>query len=256
MTRISNFFTDSFRFVSVKPITVNMVNESSKDQATATRSATNLDRVVKAALDEVVNSSDFLEKLVGAIAKRVTDMVLKELEKSISFNIDAVEDLKKKLEVKEQEQKRMREDLNAKCDELEQYSRRNNVRIFGVPESSNENCDELVLNVCKAVGADITVRDIDRCHRVGPKSPGKTRPIIVKLTSYRYRQQIFINKRKLKGSSTTIREDLTTTRLAILKAAIERFGLFNCWSHEGDIIIKKPDGSKIRVRRLSELHSA
>lgn len=36
-----------------------------------------------------------------------------------------------------------------KCDELEQYQRRDNVRVFGVPEVRGEDTDALVLKLVK-----------------------------------------------------------------------------------------------------------
>ena len=47
-------------------------------------------------------------------------------------------------------------------DALEQYSKRNCVRIGPVPESADKNTDEIVKAVAKSVGVDLTDDDIDR----------------------------------------------------------------------------------------------
>ncbi|KAG8261958.1 hypothetical protein J6590_063504 [Homalodisca vitripennis] len=67
--------------------------------------------------------------------------------------------------------------------DLEQYSRRNTVDIFGVPESADENnlsLKKTVIEIGTALGVKLTEDGIDACRRI---SGGKNRPtscIIVK----------------------------------------------------------------------------
>ena len=62
-------------------------------------------------------------------------------------------------------------ELRAELDELQQYSRRNSVRISGIPEASNERPQELYNTVTKLLAEDMKVdlidRDFCRMHRVG-----------------------------------------------------------------------------------------
>ena len=64
--------------------------------------------------------------------------------------------------------------LKEKANEAEQYSRRNCVRLYGIPEvkSAKENTDSVVLILAqKKLGVALSKReDIDRSHRVGPPS--------------------------------------------------------------------------------------
>ena len=59
-------------------------------------------------------------------------------------------------------------ELQDRVDSLEQYSRRNNVRISGIPNSTSdvENTDAIVKKVGEAIGVTITDEMIDRSHRV------------------------------------------------------------------------------------------
>ena len=57
--------------------------------------------------------------------------------------------------------------LEAKVDEAEQYSRRNCLRVAGVPENSSENTDDYIVDMAKAIGADTSVNDIEHGHQVG-----------------------------------------------------------------------------------------
>ena len=81
-------------------------------------------------------------------------------------------------------------ELQDRVDWLGLYSRRNNVRISGIPESTAaaENTDAVVKKVGEAIGVAVTDEMTDRSHRVG--KPGKMRrDIVVKFTSYRHKHQ-------------------------------------------------------------------
>ena len=67
--------------------------------------------------------------------------------------------------------------LEAKSDAAEQYSRRkrNCLRIAGVPENATENTDTYVVELERAIEADVSIDDIERSHRVGkPRSFGRS----------------------------------------------------------------------------------
>ena len=93
------------------------------------------------------------------------------------------------------------ESLKGCLDRQEQYSRRNCLLIHGLPESKNENTDELVIDTIKEkMGEEIERNEIDRSHRLGaPKNNGKSRPIIIKFVRYNTRCRVFKNKKKIEG---------------------------------------------------------
>ena len=142
------------------------------------------------------------------------------------------------------------ESLKGCLDRQEQYSRRNCLLIHGLPESKNENTDELVIDTIKEkMGEEIEKNEIDRSHRLGaPKNNGKSRPIIIKFVRYNTRCRIFKNKKKLKGKSISVTESLTKKRMEALKKAREDHGFENVWSSEGNILYKDvSEGNKIKV---------
>ena len=113
--------------------------------------------------------------------------------------------------------KKQIDDLSVKLNEVkkhanenEQYSRRCNIHIFGLPELENENCYEVVTEFCKTkLGCDLESCEIDRTHRVGRPRLGKQRAIIVKFCSYQSKIKVMKCKRNLKGTSIYVNEDLT-----------------------------------------------
>lgn len=59
--------------------------------------------------------------------------------------------------------------LQDQVDSLEQYNRRNCVRISSIPKTLNENTVELVKKDAESVGVRIEGVGIDRSHRAGRK---------------------------------------------------------------------------------------
>nr|KAG5694729.1 hypothetical protein BaRGS_031545 [Batillaria attramentaria]KAG5695738.1 hypothetical protein BaRGS_004483 [Batillaria attramentaria] len=122
-----------------------------------------------------------------------------------------------------------------KADEVAQYTRRNNVRIFGVPESESESveeCEAKILEIFnKKLGVSLAPKDLEATHRLGKKKPPKLRDgdndsdsdeenrpraIIVRFVSRKSVQAVLSNRRKLKNSRIVITEDLTVPRYQLL----------------------------------------
>ena len=76
-------------------------------------------------------------------------------------------------------------DLEGRADAAEQYSKRNSLRVAGIPEETNEETDKIIMGLASTLNVDMELADTDRSHRVGRPGPGKQRDIIVKLLSYR-----------------------------------------------------------------------
>ena len=154
-------------------------------------------------------------KFLTSIEKIQGDMfdVLKNLEEKENEVIH----LKETIVHQQHDINRMESAINA----MEQYSRRSNIRIFGLQEKKGENTDALVADVItRKLGVTLDpVRDLDRTHRTRrlhdnsePSAPGtsstdassarkaRPRPIIVKLTTYRKRREVIYNRKKLKGN--------------------------------------------------------
>lgn len=56
------------------------------------------------------------------------------------------------------------ETTKAELSELQQNTRRTNLEISGVPISDNENTDNVVIEIAKVAGVEITPKDIDISH--------------------------------------------------------------------------------------------
>jgi hypothetical protein len=152
--------------------------------------------------------------------------------------------------------------LAERTDELEQYQRRDNIRIFGVKEAAAENTDELVTQICRdKLGVEVSTDSISRSHRVGKRQePGadgreRHRPIIVRFTSYRVRRSVFEAKKRLKGTGITIREDLTQVRQEMYRRAVAHFGVKNVWTQDGRVLWVDKNGKRGMATRPMDLEA-
>ena len=155
--------------------------------------------------------------------------------------------------------------------DLDQYSRRNCLQIFGIEEQDNESTDDIICQLARdSLGVTISKDDIDRSHRVGDpnkqpmrmkdgKSVRRARPIVVKFTSYRTRHAVISRRRSLKGTDVVIQEQLTKANVQLLKSAKKINNVLNAWSSDGRVIVKlqASNGKTINkvIRDESDLHS-
>ena len=156
--------------------------------------------------------------------------------------------------------------LNTKTDDLEQYTRRNSLRVAGIAEKDDESTDMLITNLCSDLGVPLETHHIDRSHRVGkpdepidPATTPKPRPIIVKFISYRYRQQFYRARYDLKNKGhkgVFVNEDLTKYRNNLLYKArmlVKDKKLKNAWSSDGSIFIKDNHDERYKVLSVADL---
>ncbi|XP_075531550.1 uncharacterized protein LOC142564435 [Dermacentor variabilis] len=104
--------------------------------------------------------------------------------------------------------------IEARLDDAENRSRRNNLIFYNITDNNaSENyaqSEETVLRLCRDhLGLTIDPKEIERAHRLGRHSSGRSRPIIVKLTFFKTKQLILSNGRKLKGTDYSVGEDFS-----------------------------------------------
>lgn len=97
---------------------------------------------------------------------------------------------------------------------LEREKRRKNLLIFNIDEEAGEKISDIenkitLLIVEKLLVSDFCLsQDVDFCRRLGKvPTSGKTRPILLALTTERKKWAILKNCSKLKGSNISVRED-------------------------------------------------
>lgn len=139
-------------------------------------------------------------------------------------------------------------------DRLETHSRRKVLLLHGVIEESNEDVVKKTLSVLsdnmKLTG--LNPDSLEACHRLGTKKEN-SRPILIRFASVQLRTTVWKAKTLLKGTKLTLTEFLTKTRQDIFASARSHFGMRNCWSADGIIVVLLPDKSRAKVASSSEL---
>lgn len=193
---------------------------------------------------------DFTHQLVNAlcdprVVHTLTEILVKPLLDQLAEKETQINDLTNEVKVLKGEVN----ELKNSVDELEQYGRRNAVRIWSksMTETPGEDTDEIVRQYARKAGVDLPPNSIGRSHRVGRPSAGKVRPIIVKFTGYNIRRLVYGARKSC--PDVFVSEDLTRTRSRIYyNARQERTaGRFkHCWTTDGRINIRFHDDT-IRV---------
>lgn len=142
--------------------------------------------------------------------------------------------------------------LEAKLDNLDQYTRRNSLRFTGIVETEDENMVDTVIDFINSkLHVDCNTRDIDTAFRIrGNNGPNSPRPILVRFVTNNKCGQIYRAKKLLKSTPFSIFEDLTKSRYMLLQSAKKKYGPSNVWSMNGKIFYwNTEDKSKHPVKK-------
>ena len=87
-------------------------------------------------------------------------------------------------------------DLEIQNNNVDQYSCRNDVEISGIPQSVSDNqLEEKVVDILKAIDVNITTNEIEACHRLGKKKKN----VILRFINRKHCLKALRNKKKLKS---------------------------------------------------------
>ncbi|KAK9753299.1 hypothetical protein QE152_g3460 [Popillia japonica] len=150
----------------------------------SSQSVVDEDTLVQKICDRILASSDLIEVL----SEKISDKIVSKLRQDLN-------DTKKELNL-------VRNQLNQACERieyLEQFSRKDNLRFYGIPHTQSENTDEIIIKLCREkLNIEVVPSDISVSHRLKNTASGN-RPIIARFTNSNVKKNIFNNKSKLKG---------------------------------------------------------
>lgn len=145
-------------------------------------------------------------------------------------------------------------ELEKRVVDMEQYSRNTNLEIQGVTQEENENVFDIISQIGSAIEEPITEADIEKCHRVPTRRPGKTN-IIVQFKSRAKRDTALHKAKKVRlpnkdvGIDNTgpiyVNEHLCPALKRLLGMAIKRkheYKWKSVWSCNGKIFERQADG--------------
>ena len=195
---------------------------------------------------------------VKAVEKRLIAKIRTDQD-ALTKRVDAVESQMKALELQvkgkdvelENKQKLMNklqtevESLCNQHDDLEQYGRRQSIRLHNVSHEGCADSEEAALKMFNVtMTLKVSAEEIERVHPLGPKQT------IVKFESYKTKAAVYKAKSNLKDNHDGVfmTEDLTKRNYALL-AAKKANKIHSFWTIDGKIFMKFADVSKLQTIR-------
>ena len=204
---------------------------------------------LKAELSELKNSQEFICSQYDVLKEEYDKLVLtnKNQEAEICKLKSESSDMKKQ-SIKEMD----------KLDEVEQYGRRQNLEIVGVPVQENEDTNALVIEVAKLLDVEVPPDQISTSHRlpINPNSKiSKTPPIIVRFVNRDIRNKLYANRKLTRSANLNkfsvagtekiyLNENLTQIRKKLFwktKQKAKQMNYRYIWTTNGNIFAKKSD---------------
>ncbi|XP_050550735.1 uncharacterized protein LOC126912131 [Spodoptera frugiperda] len=182
-----------------------------------------------------VNSSEASHKNIASLSKDYTEFK--------GLMLKTISALKMQVEL-----------LSLGLDRHEMASRRQVLLLHGLPEEKDEDYTSRALTVVadKLKMPNVSSADIVSCHRLGADT-SKPRPLLIRFQSHSLRSEVWRSKTLLKGSGLVFSEFLTKPRHDAFLAARKHFGMKQCWTSEGKIVVLLPDKSRRKIESPAEL---
>ena len=135
----------------------------------------------------------------------------------------------------------------------EQYSRKNSVRISGITEEEGKDVEQKAIDFMKTnLKVDISRSEIEISHRVGRQQQDASgrqlpRQVIVKFESHKVKEKTMRAKSLLKGTNSSLQEDLIPAIYKRLKELKKCFRVDKCWSVDGKVKYKLKNDENVRM---------
>lgn len=152
---------------------------------------------------------------------------------------------------------------------LEQYSRRNNLEISGIPPTANESVSDIVRDVGTALGVDVQDTQIAAAHRVPTFNKGRSPSLIVQFHSRTIKHDMlskFREKKTLMANQVNplftpqrvyVNEHLSPENkvfLSKLKQKCKEINYAYVWCRDGKFFARKNSGAKcVKINTYDDL---
>ena len=157
--------------------------------------------------------------------------------------------------------------LETKLDDLEQYTRKFNLEICGIPENEDEDLEDTIIKLSECLNGDLRVKDIGIIHRL-KKGNMAPKLIIVRFSNYFSKDEMYRSRWKLRNANVSsvfgaekiyINENLTARRAGLFKKVRDQKCLhqeWKIWTVDGNIFIKpSPSSRTYKINSLDDLSS-
>jgi len=218
-----------------------------------------------------------VEAIVERAVKAAVKVVMEELRKKMQDMDDYIRHLEARIDSLESKAAPSLDvsDLNQKIDavacenrryavaanEAEQYGRRNNIRIKGLPVKKDEDCRQVVTEFIRSkLNVRISDSDIEIAHVIPNRAPATGRSqsqqhsrerkdvIFTRFQERAVRDKVIRQRKLLKDTAFTIVEDLTSLNLEVINRLKNTPEVDKTWSWNGHIYALLRNGNKIKMK--------
>ncbi|RUM94414.1 MAG: hypothetical protein DSZ28_03330 [Thiothrix sp.] len=205
-------------------------------------------------------------KLLNAIDKRLErfESRLYDAERRADVLEKEIKQVRKENAEKDTTIRTLSRQMREQCCELddkEQYQRRDNVRIVGLPEKKNETTDECEKVVRaffkKDLGIDRNI-EISIAHRIGKPQNDSHRPILCRLVKRQDKAVILRGRKQLreKGLKVFISEDMTVANQRLIRDLKQNERVVRVWTHNCKInVLGANDKRLFNVTRDTDVNA-
>ena len=129
----------------------------------------------------------------------------------------------------------------------EQYSRKNNIKIFNLRTTPKQDLrQDLVTLVKKDLNVKLDPSDISAIHRIPSKNPNlRDNPIIVRFSNVEAKVEIMKHKKNLKNN-VHFTEDVTKRNLELMRRIRESEGMESAWYFNTSVYGKTKSGLQMK----------
>ncbi len=213
--------------------------------------ATAVKREVASLREELTLLKNNHSKEIDTLRQSFTSEI-NELKKS---HVLQIQSLKRQMSQQEELVKKSFQATNANA----QYSRRNNIRIFGLKKDQNEDCPSVVCDFLnKNLNMNIEKKDIGAAHRLPRRGQGASNepdPVIVRFNDRFTRDNVIRNRRNLKDKGVNIKDDLTQANIGLLNRAFNHPEIEYAYFFNGKAFAVSKDYFRIQIDILDNLDS-
>ncbi len=219
---------------------------------------------VKGEMGEMSSSMQFLSKTVDD-----ANVLMNEIKQELA----AIKKENAELRVKNDLLTKTVADLQERMRHVEQYSRKDNLELSGIPTSPKENVKDIIKDLGTALGVEVETRSIAAAHRIQPFNKERLPSIVVQFQDRATKEALlakFRDARKMSEHLTAdkinntfapnrvyVNEHLSPENkqfFARLKQKCKEVGYVFVWCREGKFFVRKSAGEKVqRVSTMADI---
>lgn len=235
-----------------------VLNSSSEDSIHVTVSKEELQEMIDKAITKAMEKErEQIKDMVHEFKENVA-MLIEDVN-SMKTDIVGIKEEMAEVNVMKQRINSLEQSLSCQINDVDNYQRRENLRIHGLKERNGEDPVKVVQEFFAENNYTVGDGDLHIVHRVGKASPHKPRAMIVRFHNRNTKMKIIRDRKKLKGSGITLAEDVSTLTMQTLIRIQKNELIASAWTWNGVIWAthtKDPKKKPFSVKPLQTVEDA